>query len=651
MSGAATRERRPAAPESARVVDPDRRRARATAELLGALAPALGLRVGSLRVRADEEAAARTRALGARGLAAGGTIWVDPGRYDPLTADGRALLAHEAAHVAQRAEIRTRPDRRSPSLPEAEREAAAVAAAVQEGRIPPLPLATLPAGAVAADTGTAVAEPPAAQQEQTRRDPLATYRGWDLEVEALVAAVRQVYARQIAQIEDKLDGLWISDADVEDVLTILEPLPYEQAAAIVRALPDQSRADLADNLSPSHRSRFRTGSLAVYAGLVPAELSVLDASVFDGVPLASLASRGAVPRGRRAARALQRDAQAAARRLRDHRPDRGPGARRRRSSRASARTAGRRSRPAARPRPRPPARRRTGSHGSSGGCAARPRPRRGSRSTSSPACCPPPRPRSRRAGRDRPAEAAEPPAPAEPAEFRVVVEALEQTGAVDRMIRALLEVYRTTPGRLRDAFRAVVGKRTPDANARLARDLLGTGVFGWITDEEARLAYDIIRALPLDARDRLLRRDEGVWLERLEDNLPADVLKRADYVDLAVVTDEDAARALWADALPAGPAQVLKRILDVLDRGAGAGAASVVLEELLAVAPEVRQAVVGRLDTLGRFDAGARPPGRPHPPRRGPQGRRRRRARPRAMPATSSATSASCSAPTCSTGP
>src|SRR5262249_45710705 len=84
-----------------RVVDADPERAERTEVLLRSLADRLGLRVGAIRVHVDAEAARRTRPRGARGLMQGGAIWLDPDRYDPRSADGRALLAHEAAHAAQ----------------------------------------------------------------------------------------------------------------------------------------------------------------------------------------------------------------------------------------------------------------------------------------------------------------------------------------------------------------------------------------------------------------------------------------------------------------------------------------------------------------------------------------------------------------------
>jgi len=627
VSAATTREPRPAAERAGgagrpptrrpardhratRVVDADRRRARATEALLGALAPALGLDVGALRVRADEEAAVRTRPRAARGLAADGTIWLDPARYDPLRADGRALLAHEAAHVAQRAEARTRPDRRPPSLAEAEWEAAAVAAAVHEGRTPPLPRATLPPGAPAADTGAAVAAPPAPQQDEAGRDPLEAYRKWSDELDALVPAVRQVHARRIAQFEDELRGLWVSDGDVEDVLTALEPVPYEEAAALVRGLPPETRQRLAANISPSHRSGFRASVLAVTAGLLPSELST-QRDPLDGMPLTGLAPEerflaivvllGLSPETRR--RLIDSDRRAEVYALIEGPAPDAARLAEQRTGRRAAIEARRTAESAVAERAEERIARLQSMLSAPTAAAAR------SALDELAGLLPAATPEVAPTG---PAEAdpAQPPPPTDTPEFRVVVEALEQTGAVDRLIRALPETERTTPGPRRTTFARVIEQRSPDANVRFAQELLGAGVFNWISDAEARLAYDVVRALPLDARDRFLRRDDGRWLERLHDNLPADVLARDDFADLGVARDEHGVLVdsglRRAQRLASGGAQVLRRILEMLDRGSGAETAARVLKELAAIDEDdgaVREAVVGRLDSLRRLDA------------------------------------------------
>ena len=583
MSGATTRERRPAAPESTRVVDADRRRARATNELLHALAPSLGLEVSALRVLADEEAGSRTRGRGARALASGTTIWVDPRRYDPGRADGRALLAHEAAHVAQREQARTRPDRRPPSLAEAEREAAAVAAAIREGRDPPLPLATLPAGAVAADTGAAVADAPAPpQQDAAPRDPLATYRGWSRQLDALVDSVRKVHARRIAQIEDKLDGLWISDGDVDAVLTTLEPIPYEHAAALVRGLPDPRRRDLADNISPSHRRQYRATVLAVTAGLLPSELHT-QRDAFDEMSLAALTPEerflaivvllGLAPstRARLLADSTRRDEIVAL--LAGNAPD---------AVKLAAERLERRGAIDAQ---------RAAEEGLDGDPAAQDRLNALQALLRDPT--------AKQAGDALDDLAALHGGAASP-QFRYTVERLEQVGAVDRMLRALPEREWAPDGPRRTAFVAIVHQRPPDMNVQLALDLLGTGLFDTISDAEARLAYEVVRTLPPDSRDRFLRRDEGIWLQRLEANLPPDVLGRSDFADLS---DVEGAAERTKHLTQGGGADILKQILGTLNRGVGAGAAATVLDALTKIEkPEVRQAVIRRLDTLGQLE-------------------------------------------------
>lgn len=62
----------------------------------------------AVRVHADNEAASRARRSGAKAYAFGTQLVFAPGRYAPGTEEGRALLAHELAHVLQQ----TRPGAR-----------------------------------------------------------------------------------------------------------------------------------------------------------------------------------------------------------------------------------------------------------------------------------------------------------------------------------------------------------------------------------------------------------------------------------------------------------------------------------------------------------------------------------------------------------
>ncbi len=56
---------------------------------------------GSVRVHDDERADKAARSIGAIAFTKGNDIWFSAGSYDPVTDQGRPLLAHELAHVAQ----------------------------------------------------------------------------------------------------------------------------------------------------------------------------------------------------------------------------------------------------------------------------------------------------------------------------------------------------------------------------------------------------------------------------------------------------------------------------------------------------------------------------------------------------------------------
>ena len=65
--------------------------------------PRFGRDFAAVRVHAGEGAAAAARSLGAAAFTVGADIGFAAGLYSPATAKGRALLAHELAHVAQQA--------------------------------------------------------------------------------------------------------------------------------------------------------------------------------------------------------------------------------------------------------------------------------------------------------------------------------------------------------------------------------------------------------------------------------------------------------------------------------------------------------------------------------------------------------------------
>ena len=361
----------------------------------------------------------------------------------------------------------------------------------------------------------------------------------------MVDNVKRIYRRQFSVMRDKLDGWWVSDGDVDRVMAVLDPLPVEDAAALVRALGSGMRVRLVGNVSGSHRRNFRRSVLASYAGLTWAELKYFDQGLFSGLSLVQLGVQerflavlallnmrdetGASGSARRAARPSSASSWPAARRTR---PSASP---------SSAQRAGRRSSAAAR--------RRTGSRTTRARDAARDAPAAAARPD-----------RDGGAGRPRPARAARPPrcagetpvattaeppadAPAAPAPPARAGGAHGRDGAARAVRRGRppdpqppRAATATSPAARRDAFLAVLRARPVDANVRLAISLLDTGLFSdwWVTDAEARLAYDIVQSLPLDARDSFFRRDNSAWLDKLEENLPEDVLGRADFADFSI---------------------------------------------------------------------------------------------------------------------
>jgi len=60
-----------------------------------------GADLGSVRVHDDGEAAALNRELNAQAFTVGHDVFFAEGKYDPGTAGGQGLLAHELAHVGQ----------------------------------------------------------------------------------------------------------------------------------------------------------------------------------------------------------------------------------------------------------------------------------------------------------------------------------------------------------------------------------------------------------------------------------------------------------------------------------------------------------------------------------------------------------------------
>ncbi|MEO8659572.1 MAG: DUF4157 domain-containing protein [Bryobacteraceae bacterium] len=243
------------------VLDEDQAREWVTRWLLNDLAPALGLDPSKIEIRVNGEAAARTNAKGASGLAENGVVYLNPQRYKPDEDGGRQLLAHELTHVAQARQTARSPLETPQARHNAEREAVQAASDYLSGKSIASVREPLPIHAVAADTGG-----PAT-------------------LEQAVAIGRR---REMNAIWGYLSGLWISDGDVFDVLRILETMEYTVARAVVKALGPKSVYALCDNINVPHIKRMRKQVFACYAALEEGQFDAVDTDVLAEGPMSGL---------------------------------------------------------------------------------------------------------------------------------------------------------------------------------------------------------------------------------------------------------------------------------------------------------------------------------------------------------------------------
>ncbi|MBK9755842.1 MAG: hypothetical protein IPO88_20515 [Nannocystis sp.] len=69
-------------------------------------------------------------------------------------------------------------------------------------------------------------------------------------------------------------------------------------------------------------------------------------------------------------------------------------------------------------------------------------------------------------------------------------------------------------------FLYILSARSPAKNVPYVKELLRRGVFDWVvTDEEARLAFYLVKTMPKTVRDQFKEADGGEWWGRMEGNL------------------------------------------------------------------------------------------------------------------------------------
>lgn len=238
-----------------------------TRRLATDIARAFGLPAQRLHIRIDDYAAGETERRGARGLVKNAGVLLHPKYFDPRSADGRYLLGHELAHLAQLRRFRQRPGEPvAAGLHSHESEAHQLGLIIAEGRVPYVPVYELPDNTVAAD-------------------------------QALDTVVADRYEQELERIRSLLRGflgfLWVTDGDINQVLTILQSVAFVIARSMVTALDQRERnhrykRTLIDEISSGHFDRFRREILAAYSAMPAAILREADEGIFDGMDFRGL---------------------------------------------------------------------------------------------------------------------------------------------------------------------------------------------------------------------------------------------------------------------------------------------------------------------------------------------------------------------------
>jgi len=477
-----------------------------TSALISDMARHLGLQLNNLTIAIDESAGRSLRVHGAHGRTQRNLIELDPLHFKPGRFDDRALLAHELTHAAQtynQAPV-------APSLRLAEEEARENADAARLGRTLNVPLHRL--------QGVAFEVP--------QTTPATTA------VTSLATLVARNYRRERERIRVLLDGIIVTNGEVEQVLRILEPMAFETASALIESLDSQDRLRLVDEINTPHYARFRSQIIATIAALSENELGQQDKSLLESVRFDALTTtellalqraftylpadaRTALSEGDRAAEfhslrnsppgsydreeaeqtlALQEEQRAVSVTL------------------ANANV-------------------RSQVYRLSQRLQALLLDADADKARSALRliagldilATPPPQPQEQE-------QPASPPDGLTMAALRIIASDLDEQGAIDRLIDELPEPDRNH-GPLRDAFRQLMSARAPWRNLQLVEELLDPGwwFFGRVDREEAMLAYDIVMTMPLVDRERLIHLERGGLLRRMLNALPDELVQSPDF--------------------------------------------------------------------------------------------------------------------------
>ncbi|MFO0745054.1 MAG: hypothetical protein U1F43_05165 [Myxococcota bacterium] len=110
--------------------------------------------------------------------------------------------------------------------------------------------------------------------------------------------------------------------------------------------------------------------------------------------------------------------------------------------------------------------------------------------------------------------------------IRYAVMKLDKGPFVDRFIDNLPAADRWAH---KHAFLNIMAARSPEKNVKYVKELLSYGIFDWaVTDEDARLAFYLVKTMPKDVREQFKTADGGKWWGRMEGNLDSETKESKD---------------------------------------------------------------------------------------------------------------------------
>ena len=465
---------------AAGIEDDDTVRARQTARLIREIAPALGLDRRKLRIVVNESSAAAAKTRRAAALELNGVIQLDPDYYDPVTFEGRYLLGHELAHAAQRQAAGP-----VSATELVEYEAEEIGAAI--ARRTPFERPVL---------GLAGAEP-------LRSD--TDVQG------ALDGTVKETRKREIQRIKKALKHIfWVSTSDITKALLTLQEMDFFTARAVIHVLENNERYDLVNNINSHHYQRFRPEIFACYAALSPEEVHRFDEGLLIKMDLHELTPEEHFA----ASYVLQYLKPAALARL--QKSDNGPAIKAIVGNKPEL--IGQEKRLESKALEKEQERQRTEGEDKTVIDSDRElqadiqeiKDRMSDFFISDSKAL---------AALDRAAKYVR-----EPGKMRALANALEDSGALDTLVnqlpvKALFEEIHKEQDKdskpqpsvpRRKAFLMLLSYRPPYKNVEKAEELTSLGLFDWaVTDEDAYLAFQLIKSVPQKSRTSFMQEDEG----------------------------------------------------------------------------------------------------------------------------------------------